>query len=302
MERPGRKKRSRAAVYRGVGLAFAAAFPCVSHAQWTPQLEAGVVHDSNLSRAQLDRDKVSDTALTARAGIGRVFAAGADADITSGVEARVVRYDKSHGASFGALGANAGWRRKVGLGLTAPWIAADASVAYEDAREDIRDGMRYALSFTAGKRFTPQLEASAGVAYDRRVQRKTLDDDVPGYGGKPFSLQGRSVFTRANYAVGERATLIGAATLREGDVVSSTRRNFAIFAASNAIADDPAFGPDFIAYRLSGARTTTLTGGVSWDLGRRAALEGTLTREDTRVSGGLDYGAVIFALTLSYRL
>jgi hypothetical protein len=292
------KKGGCAAVYLVGALAL---LPGGAQAQWRSQFEAAFVHDSNLSRAQVAPDKVRDMALIAGARLARIYAVGDDADLSVGADARLTRYNKSHGASFASLGAIAGWRRKLGLGLTAPWIALDGSAALEDAREDIRDGMRYVLSAAAGKRFTRELEASAGVAYDRRVQREGYEEEEPGYGGKPFSIQGRSLFARANYALGERATLIGAAALREGDVVSSTRRNFAIFGASNAIADDPAFGPDFIAYRLSGARTRTLTGGLSWQLGPRSTLDATLTRDDTRVGGGLDYDAVIFALTFVVR-
>jgi hypothetical protein len=60
-------------------------------------------------------------------------------------------------------------------------------------------------------------------------------------------------------------------------------------------------GADFIAYRLSGASTRTLTGGISWSLASRTALEATLTKDDTTVAGGLDYRAVIFVLTLIHR-
>jgi hypothetical protein len=277
-----------------------------AYAQWTPQYEAGLVHDTNLSRAQNPEDRIKDTALAARAALARAFQIGDYADASVGADVRLTRYTRSHGASFAAVGVNAGARRKLGLGLTAPWIALDGTASYEDARENIRDGMRYALSFTAGKRFTPDLDASAGIAYDRRVQRKSYveeeeEEEGAGYGGKPFSLQGRSLFARVNYALGDRAGLIGAVALRRGDVVSSTRRNPAIVDSSNAIADDPAFGPDFIAYRLSGARTRSLTGGISWSLAPRTALEATLTKDDTTVRGGLDYSAVIFALTLIHR-
>jgi hypothetical protein len=281
-------------------MATAAALACTgAYAQWTPQFEAGFLHDTNLSRAQQPQDRVSDSALTARASILRSFPTGVDADATVGADARFIAYDKSRGASFAALGVNGGWRRKLGLGLTAPWVAADASLSYENAREDVRDGTRGLLSVSSGKRFTSALEGSVGYSYDKRAQREDYVE-VPGYGGKPFSLQGHSVFARLDYAIGE-LTLVGSASERRGDVVSSTRRNFDIFLASNAIADDPAFGPDFIAYRLSGARTRSLTGGVSWELARRSTLDATLTKDDTAVGGGLDYSAIVFAVTLIYR-
>jgi hypothetical protein len=272
-----------------------------ARAQWNSQLEAGYLHDDNFSRAQRSEDKIRESALFARGLLTRDFALGADSDGHLGLEGRLNRYNPSDGASFAAIGLLAGARRKLGLGATAPWVALDFSGGYENAREDIRDAYRYSAAGTLGKRFTPQLEASAGYAYDRRVQREAADEEVPGFGSKPFSIQGRSWFAHASYALGERAAVIAAASLRRGDVVSSTRRNFGIYSASNAIADDPALGPDFYAYRLSGARTASLTGGLSWALDARSALEGTVTKDDTTVGGGLDYRAVIFALTYVYR-
>jgi len=278
----------------------AALFAGTVQAQWSPQFEAGFLHDSNLSRAQQPQDRIVDSALLARAALVRSFAPGDDSDLALGADARFTAYSRSHGASFAALGLKAGWRKKLGLGLNAPWIAADASLAYEDAREEIRDGTRGLLSLTTGRRFGRTLQVAAGYSYDKRVQREDYEE-VPGYGGNPFSIQGRSLFARADWALGERFGLIGAASERHGDVVSSTRRNFEIFVASNAIADDPALGADFIAYRLSGGRTRSLTGGLSWEFSRHSTFDATLTKDDTRVGGGLDYSAVIFAVNFVYR-
>jgi hypothetical protein len=278
--------------------ALAALLPILAHAQWNPQLEASIAHETNFSRAQHEQDKVADTALMLSALAERSLPFAAD--VTIGADARLAQYLHSEGASYASAGLNGAWRRKLGLGLTAPWIAARAAAALENARERVRDATRSSASLVAGRRFDERLEVAAGFAYDRRVQREDLAV-VPGYGGKPFSLQGRTLFARASYAVGEQFALLGSAALRKGDVESSTRRNFTIFSASNAIALDPALGPDFIAYRISGARTTTLSAAVSWQLGRYAALEASAARDDTAAGEGLDYVNRIYAVTFVYR-
>ena len=278
-----------------LAVCLAVLIPFAAHAQWTPQYEAGIVHDSNFSRAQREQDVVSDTALTLRAAVDRGIG-----DAAVGADAKLVRFTRSHGASFGAAGVNAGWRTKLGLGRTAPWIAADASAAVEDAREDVRDAVRGSLSLAAGRRFGERLSASTGLAYDRRVQRED-QPTVARYSGKPFSIRGRSLFARAGFALGGGVELTGSLALRRGDVESSTRRNSAIFAASNAIAPDRALGPDFVAYRLSGARTRTVSAGVSWELTRRSLLEATLAREDTHVGAGLSYDSMVFGVSFVHR-
>src|SRR6185503_2506521 len=118
-----RRKRLVRAVYRTMAV-VATSFCAVAHAQWKPQFEAGFLHDTNLSRAQQSADRVSDSALTGRAALVRSFAAGQDADVSVGADARITAYDRSTGASFAALGVNGGWRRKLGLGLEAPWLGA----------------------------------------------------------------------------------------------------------------------------------------------------------------------------------
>lgn len=281
-----------------LGVVALAALPLSALAQWTSQLEGDVVHDSNFSRAQRAEDRIADTALTLGAAAERALPTAADLSVGAG--ARLARYVHSEGASYAAADLTSAWRGKLGLGLTAPWFTMRGSAGVENAREAVRDALRYAFSAAGGRRFNERLEASAGLAYDRRVQREDLAV-VPGYGGKPFSLQGRTLFARASYALGNELAMLGSASVRKGDIESSTRRNLTIFSASNAIAVDPALGPDFIAYRLSGARSMTLGAGLSWQLGRHAALEASATRADTAAGEGLDYVNRIYALTLVYR-
>jgi hypothetical protein len=278
--------------------ALFAALPFSAYAQWNPHFDAGAAYDSNFSRAQHSQDRIADTALTLGAAVERPLRTAADLSI--GADARLAEYVRSDGASYAAAGVNGAWRGKLGLGPAAPWFSARASAGVENTRETVRDALRYAFSAAGGRRFGELLEAAAGFAYDRRVQRADLPM-VPGFGGKPFSLQGRTLFARGSYAAGEKIALLGSAAVRKGDVESSSRRNFTIFSASNAISNDPALGPDFIAYRLSGARTVTVSAGASWQVGRYAALELSALRADTAAGEGLDYVNRIYTLTFVYR-
>ena len=277
---------------------LATAVPLTAAAQWTFDAEGARVYDDNLSRAQRESDIARDRAWTARAAIGRLFSIG-DGDAAVRAEFRGARYDHYSGLDHHALGVGAGWRRKLGLGLTAPWLAFDASVLAEDYETQVRDGHRADASVTLGKRFDERVEVSLRAAYDRRSQSDDLAV-VPGISGQPFSLQGRSLSLKGSYAFSDRGLVFLSAGMRHGDVVSSTRRNLEIFSESAAIASDAAFGPDFIAYRLTGARTRTWSVGLSWTLGRRVALEAALARDQTAARGGLDYDGNIYSFSLVY--
>ena len=274
--------------------------PACAHGQWRPDLGASFLYDDNLSRAQVSADIVSDFAAAARAGIGRAFDAGERGDFTLAFDVSAVRYFRFEGASVASLGVSAGYRRKLGLGLTAPRVSAEAWLAEESSPEAVRDGSRGGASATLSKRFDERLEGSLGFAYEKRVQRHDAPV-VPGIAGDPFSLQSRTLLAKGSYALGSRSALLASAAAREGDVVSSTRRNAQIFAESAAIALDPAFGPDYIAYRLSGARTISIGAGIAYDLSRRASLEAAVTAYDTRAHGGLDYSERVVSVSYLYR-
>jgi len=277
----------------------AAALPAAAAAHWTLDADLARTYDDNLSRAQRESDIVRDHALALRGALGRQFVV-AGGDLVLRAEARGALYDDFPGLDHAALGAGAAWRRKLGLGLTAPWLAADAALFGEDYSEPVRDGTRAALALELGKRFGPSFEASLGAAYDRRWQSEDFGT-VPGISGKPFSLRGRTLSVRGSYAFGEKLLAFGAFAERSGDVASSTRRNPQIFRESAAIANDPAFGPDYIAYKLTGARTDSYTLGFSWALGVNASIDAALTSERTSARGGLDYDANLYSVSLVYR-
>ena len=279
-------------------LLFVAAFPLAAGAQWRLEADGHRVYDDNLSRAQRSEDILDDSAWTGRVALARRLALG-DWDASVHVEGRAERYDEFSGLDRLALGLGGSARRKLGLGLTAPWLGLSASVLRDRYDQEVRDGTRLALAATLGKRFSERLELSAGAGYDRREQRKDLATTP--VSGKPFSLQGRSLSLNGNYAFTDRLLLLASAARRQGDVVSSTRRNFQIFTESSAIADDPAFGPDFIAYRLSGARTHSYSLGLSWELWRRATIDAFATRSDTKARGGLDYDSNGYSVAFGYR-
>jgi hypothetical protein len=107
--------------------------------------------------------------------------------------------------------------------------------------------------------------------------------------GDAFSLEGRSLFARADYALNDHWAGFAGVALRNGDVTSSTRRDPEIFEYSNAVTRDPAFGSDYIAYRLSGTDTWTFIAGMSLAINDYSSVNLSVTRALTYASGGLEY-------------
>lgn len=258
----------------------------------------GFVYDDNLTRAQRDADIRADTAATLAASGGWFFVPTGRDVVSLSLHADGQAYARFHGLDTISAGAGTRWRHKFGVGLDVPWIALALDVSHGAWRDDIRDGNRLDARLEAGKRFGATFDASIGVTLDRR----TADHDrpvVPGISGKVFDLAGQSAFARAAWDVTPDLQVGARADVRRGDVVSTTRINFEIFEASDAIAADPAFGPGFFAYRLRGT-TATATLNLSYALGERASLNLTYADARTRAYDGLDYRNRATTLALAW--
>jgi len=287
---------------RACGAACALVIGCASgaaSAAWQLDVDAGFRYDSNLTRAYAPADIRADTAfaLDATAGSFRALS-GADG-LTLGADVRTEAYHRFHGLNLFGVGASAAYRHKFGLGYAAPWLALTVSGAHDDYRGDIRDSNRFEARAELGQRFTAEFDAEFGAVYERRYANND-EPVVPGISGKVFDLRGERIYARAGYAVTDRLLLGVELAARRGDVVASTRRDFEIFVVSDAIAADPAFGPDFFAYRLRGT-TDTATLSASWALDDHSSLNLIYADERTDAAGGVAYRSRSASLEFAWR-
>jgi hypothetical protein len=254
--------------------------------------EGGAFHDSNLSRAISADDIVGDTALNLAASGGYLFAPGDRDALALTGDLHAASFTRFHGMNSIALGGTASWTRKFGLGAFAPWARISASLDGERYGEDVRNGRRTNVALRAGERVSERLELSGGGSFERyRADNATPIPALASLGisGDAFTLIGRSLFARADYAFSDRWTAFAGVTARLGDVTASTRIGPQIFAYSNAIAPDPAFGSDYFAYRLSGTTTWDFLAGASLALGDSASANLAVARSLTYASGGIEY-------------
>jgi hypothetical protein len=250
-------------------------------------VRGGFLYDSNLPKAQLPYDIKSDTALELGLAWGRFLPLADGLTLRATLDASGDVYSHYSGLNNATLGGSLSLRRKFGLGAFAPWIAASGSGARLQYNDSMRDGWRYDLGASTGKRLTPGWDIEAYYKYEHR----TADDEfpvVPGISGDVFDLQGHQMGVRTDYALTERLTMSAGFDYRRGDVVSTTLRNFTIFVNSDAIALDPVFGPDAVAYRLP-AQTRAFRLGFSYALGPANSLNAAVERWISRAAAGLDY-------------
>jgi hypothetical protein len=275
------------------------AWSCAGRSAWFVDADAGLLYDSNLPRARLSADIRSGWAATGGLAGGYAHALDGYTSASATADARIARYDGFSGLNLDALGVTLAIRRKFGLGSNVPWAGAALSASRETYGTDIRDSDRYGLTLEGGYRFSERFDVLAGGTVEKRNARHSAAS-VPTIPGDPFELYGRSLFARASYALTERWNLAFGYGVRSGDVVASTRRNFQIFTASSAIAPDPAFGPDYFAYRLDGV-TRSPWAGLTWALTEYSTLRVVYTRDLTYGANGFNHYGTTVAATFLHR-
>ncbi len=109
----------------------------------------------------------------------------------------------------------------------------------------------YRATLAVGRRIDERWNFWAQYLFDDRVA-SAQPEEVPGLSGDAFSQVSHTVSADLEYSMTERASLAFAVSGRRGDVVSTTGQSAQIYYASKAVAEDPAFGPEFYAYKLNG--------------------------------------------------
>lgn len=258
-----------------------------AQAEWFGSAATAVTFDDNVSRAQRSSDIRSDHSFLLHAVGGYHHQLDGNSGISLSMQAEREWFVHYEDLSAVRVGPAVALRTKLGLGPQAPWLRLSASALRLEHDDDLRRGWLFEIAAAGGARLTERL-ALFGEA---RMEKRRADHSEPvvrNISGAVFDIDGYSASVGGDYAL-SRATAVSLSySYRVGDVVSSTRRNAAIFGASDAIARDPAFGPDVIAYRLR-ARSHVLDLRVSHALGERTSINLSMARSFTYGNGGNDY-------------
>jgi len=261
--------------------------------------ELRYAHDDNLTLASQRADRLDDHSIEGTVDAGMSLALDHDDSIAVGATLRGAAYARFALLDATSLGAYATYRRKLGLGLTTPWVGAGLALSHDDSRDSIRDSDRAELRASLGARLSERLDVSGGYLHERRLARRD-DPDVPGISGALYDGSGDSGFARLGYAITERVLVDASCRVRRGDIVATAPQSGPIFRASSAIAEDPAFGPDRYGYRLR-ATTVSASVAVSYAVDDRSALNLAYTMDRSRAAAGLDYARHVISAAWVWR-
>jgi hypothetical protein len=272
--------------------------PPVALAEWVGNAEAGIRQDSNVNNAELDNDIAGVSALSAGASATGFFPLEAGNSLSITGESRGEMFDHYTGLNNVSLGAALAFRKKWALGPYAPWTGLSLSSARLNYANNIRSGWRHQAAIRGGQRIFERWNVLAEYMLERRTAN-TLPPDQPGMSTDVFTQSSRAMTLAAEYTWSDSLFFSLGSLLRHGDVVSSTRRARKIYSVSKALADDPVFGPDFYAYRITGT-TYGLNVDMNIALAPHSLLHASVLRQVTHAEGENNYAKSVQMVSWNY--
>ncbi|MBC8007286.1 MAG: hypothetical protein H7X76_04470 [Prolixibacteraceae bacterium] len=240
-------------------------------ADWGFDANIGIDHSDNWPNAIESADRKSDAAATLRlSGIVHQQLSENTA-INLSLVADSAAFSRFSGLDNLGIGPRAHLRHKFGLGPEAPWTAVSLQALHRDYDYDDRDGWQYNAGLTAGKRIGERWEISGSVQYDRYEADNLQQAVLPGISSAAYDVAGWTFGAQAAFLLTEVDTLSISAFRRHGTVTAVTPPDFEILEYSSAVARDPVFSGNPIAYRID-ADADTLSVHWSRAIGRHASI------------------------------
>ena len=185
----------------------------------------------------------------------------------------------------------------TGSGLS---VALNAQLSALSSYDDsIRNARVYRATLASGRRIDERWNLWAEYSYERS-SADAQPELVPGLSGDAYSQNSHNLGLNLEYSLNERTFLSLGILGRHGDVVSTTAPSAGIFYASRALAEDPAFGPEDYAYKLTGT-TYGVRLGIDYSLTAHSLLGCGFERLVTHANGGNSYTKSIPQITWDYR-
>lgn len=270
-------------------------------ADWGFDATAGFAHDDNVANALDAADRKSDSAVTLNLSAGLHEQIDESTGLGLSLVAESATFARYAGLTNLGLGMRAQLRRKLGLGAEAPWVAVAARAVHRDYHYDYRDGWQYDASAALGKRLGERWEVRATAHYDRYAADHLQPEAIPGVSSAAYDVAGRNFGAQAAFLLTEADTLSLSYSWRKGTVTAVTPPDHELLEYSEAVARDPVFETNLIAYRIQ-AKTDTVSINWSHALGRHSSVNlGYAYRRTTAESEELEYYyANLINLSVSY--
>lgn len=219
--------------------------PAAAAPAW--DVDLALHYEDNLTRGQLDTDRLGDTAVEV-GGHGSMTLLTTERSSLIGEAGVSTQWWLDYTAVARLAGDGAlRYRTRLGADSAAPWLElglAGSVLRFRDSA--LRDGAQGRLGITLGQPLSERLSGRVGYVWQVRV----ADEDTV------FDATTQDVFAQLDFAVNDRCLIYGGITVRQGDLVTvALVPNARALRAASAVSKDldTAFGSaPRRAYRIDG--------------------------------------------------
>jgi hypothetical protein len=275
------------------------AIPHAARSDWTLGAGGGVKHDDNVGNAQSRSDIVGDSAIDARLSTFQLYPLNEGYSVSVGGDLGGEAYRRLTGLNEVSLDGMVALKKKWGLGAFAPWVRAGLSLGRSSYEDSYRNSWDYRATLASGRRIDERWNLWVDYAFERRAASPQMEE-VPGLSGDAFSQSSQNAGAHVEFSLNENTFLAIGVLGRHGDVVSTGAGSARIYNASRALAEDPAFGPEAYAYRLTGT-TYGFQLGISYAATAHSVIGCGFKHFDTHADGGNYYVKSVAEITWNYR-
>lgn len=264
-------------------------------AEWGIDSEATATHDSNVSRAERERDILSDQSLLAAAGLSALFEPSFSTALNVRAFVEGEAWREIDTLNRATAGAQVSGRWAPAQGYRAPLLQLMLTLQADDYDVRQRDSLVYAAQLSAAQRVNDRIRISYGLEATERRSEGTVFDGT----------QGR-VFVNGDFELDRHWSAYTGYSHLRGDTFSSAQLSFCngapavdifgLISASEALESDKAFNETFcgswIAYRLK-AQTHVLTLGLNHAFGHHLSADFSVQGVQVNGQGDNDYQRVL---------
>ena len=269
-------------------------------AEWGFDAAIGIDHSDNVSNATETADRKSDGDATASVSVVLHEPLGDYTGLGLSLIAESVDYFRYSGLDNFAAGARAQLLHKFGLGADAPRAAFSLRALHRDYHYDFRDGWQYDAGLIVARRIGERWNVSGNVLYDKYAADNLQPAVLPGVSSAAYDVAGWTFGVHAAFLLTGVDRLSFSYSRRHGSVTAMTPPDLELLEYSDAVARDPVFSGNTIAYRIK-ADSDTLSANWSHAIGRHSSVNIGHAYRRTQGDEELDaYTANMINLGISY--
>lgn len=298
-----------AATSTAASLLFMAALavPAVSRAaaevEWVLDGEATLTHDSNVSRAERERDILSDESMLANAALVMHLEPTFKTSLNFRGFVEGEAYREITTLNRATLGGQVMGRWQPVVGFRAPVYQLSMTTQLDDYGVDQRDSLVYSAQLFASQHINDSVLLAYGI---ESVQRRS--------DGTVFDTHHIRLFLNADFELTDDLSAYAAYSYLHGDTFSSAQLSFCngasandifgLIQASDALEPDEAFNEEFcgswLAYRLK-ADTHALTLGLNKAFSHKLSADLSVQGADVNAKGDNNYQRMLVRFGLLAR-